>query len=303
MDPLLYTAMAAWAAFAAGAAWCAASAAQGMLPADGGAPRDLAGVPLSFRILLPLAPALRGLSGSGFFARARERIDGDLAAAGLDGKIDSREAVALAFLCPVALGIPFCGLVALARAIVPDAVPRSVAIALCALVPPLLALSPRQWIKSAVKRRHLSITKALPFVLDLLTLSVEAGMDFMAALQRSCAVRKRDALNEELSRMSREILVGTPRRKALRNMAQRARHPDLKAVATALIQSDELGVSIGAILRIQAAQMRERRFERAEKLANEAPVKMLGPLMLCIFPAVFLILLGPVMAKAAHGLF
>ena len=76
-----------------------------------------------------------------------------------------------------------------------------------------------------------------------------------------------------------------------------------EAVSAALIQADELGVSIGAILRIQSDQMRSRRFERAEKLANEAPVKMLGPLMLCIFPAVFLILLGPVMAKAAHGLF
>ena len=79
--------------------------------------------------------------------------------------------------------------------------------------------------------------------------------------------------------------------------------PDLKGVAHALIQADELGVSIGSILRIQSDQLRSRRFDRAEKLANEAPVKMLGPLMLCIFPAVFVILLGPIITQAAHNLF
>ena len=84
-------------------------------------------------------------------------------------------------------------------------------------------------------------------------------------------------------------------------MADRVKQPDLKSVSYALIQADELGVSIGAILRIQSEQLRSRRFDRAEKLAAEAPVKMLGPLMLCIFPAVFIILLGPVLAQAMKG--
>ena len=86
-------------------------------------------------------------------------------------------------------------------------------------------------------------------------------------------------------------------------MAERVRQPDLKSVAFALIQADELGVSIGTILRIQSDQLRSRRFDRAEKLASEAPVKMLGPLMLCIFPAVFIILLGPVLSQAMKGFF
>ena len=81
-------------------------------------------------------------------------------------------------------------------------------------------------------------------------------------------------------------------------MAERVRQADLRAVAFALIQADELGVSIGSILRIQSEQLRARRFDRAEKLAAEAPVKMLGPLMLCIFPAVFIILLGPIICQA-----
>ena len=88
-----------------------------------------------------------------------------------------------------------------------------------------------------------------------------------------------------------------------RNMADRVRQPDLKGVAHALIQADELGVSIGSILRIQSDQLRGRRFDRAEKLANEAPVKMLGPLLLCIFPAVLVILLMPILMQAAHNLF
>jgi tight adherence protein C len=101
--------------------------------------------------------------------------------------------------------------------------------------------------------------------------------------------------------MTREIQVGTPRRMALRNMADRVRQPDLRGVVHALVQADELGVSIGSILRIQSDQLRARRFDRAEKLAHEAPTKMLGPLMLCIFPAVFIILLGPVLSQALKG--
>ena len=94
--------------------------------------------------------------------------------------------------------------------------------------------------------------------------------------------------------MTREIQIGTPRRTALKAMANRVQLPELKTVV-----HDELGVSIGAILRIQSDQMRQRRFERAEALANKAPVKMLGPLMLCIFPATIIILLGPILLKAS----
>ncbi len=145
-----------------------------------------------------------------------------------------------------------------------------------------------------MQKRHRSIQRALPFVLDLLTLSVEAGLDFMNALQRNIERRAIDPLSEELIRVVREIQVGATRREALRAMGIRVGLSDLRQVVNALVQADELGVSIGSILRIQADQMRQRRFERAERLAHEAPVKMLGPLMLFIFPAVFIVLMGPV---------
>jgi tight adherence protein C len=97
--------------------------------------------------------------------------------------------------------------------------------------------------------------------------------------------------------------MGSPRRQALRNMADRVGQSDLTGVVHALVQADELGVSIGTILRIQSEQLRSRRFDRAERLASEAPVKMLGPLMLCIFPAVFIILLGPILMQSAGSIF
>ena len=148
-----------------------------------------------------------------------------------------------------------------------------------------------------MRTRHKSIQGALPFVLDLLTLSVEAGLDFMTSLQRNIQRRSIDPLGEELIRVVREIQLGKTRIQALRALAVRVGLSDLRSVVNSLVQADELGVSIGSILRIQSDQMRQRRFENAEKLANEAPVKMLFPLMAFIFPAVFLILLGPIIAR------
>ena len=206
---------------------------------------------------------------------------------GLDGLLTGVYIVELNFLTPVVCGGAWTALVFILSGFLPDGsffAENRILIALVGIF--IFYAYPLMWLRGTVKRRHVSIMRALPFVLDLLTLSVEAGMDFMSALQRNCERRKLDPLNEELIRMTGEIQVGTPRRTALRNMAERVRQPDLRSVAHALIQADELGVSIGSILRIQSDQLRSRRFDRAEKMANEAPVKMLGPLILCIFPAV-----------------
>jgi tight adherence protein C len=170
-------------------------------------------------------------------------------------------------------------------------------LAMCIIGPLWLSIYPAQWLRKVLAARHNSIRKSLPFVLDLLTLSVEAGMDFMTALQRNVERSRLDALAEELIRVIREIQLGKTRREALRDMSVRVDLADLRTVVNALVQADELGVSIASTLRIQSDQIRQRRFERAEKKANEAPVKMLGPLLLFIFPSVFLILLGPIVAR------
>ncbi len=296
--------IACWAACAAGFAAYAASVASEITYvtlADGR--KTERSLPLVFRMLLPFVPNIAGFASRPGFARTRQAADEMIVAAGMEGLLTGTEFVALKFLVPLTCGSAWLALVLLLGKLMPESpfAGNGIVFGLAGFL--LFYAYPLMWLRGTLKRRHLSIMRALPFVLDLLTLSVEAGMDFMGALQRNCERRKLDPLNEELIRMTREIQVGTPRRIALRNMADRVRQPDLKGVAHALIQADELGVSIGSILRIQSDQLRGRRFDRAEKLANEAPVKMLGPLLLCIFPAVLVILLMPILMQAAHNLF
>jgi len=266
MDLLSVAVMAAWTAAAVlFVAYAAAVAREVTYVTLADGRKEARQLPLAFKLLLPLTPNLFGLVRRPLFANTVASAESRLRQGGFDGLLNGEEFVALQLM----LGW-----------ILPDL-----------------------WLFAAVRRRHYAIQRALPFVLDILTLSVEAGMDFISALQRNCKTRRMDPLNEELLRMTKEIQLGASRKAALRNMAERVRQPDLKSVAFALIQADELGVSIGAILRIQSEQLRARRFDRAEKLAAEAPVKMLGPLMLCIFPAVFIILLGPVLSQALKGMF
>lgn len=265
--------------------------------------RTARALPPAVRLLLPLAPNLSRMASGAAFRKSREAADRMIVSAGLEGLLTGAEFVALKFLMPAVCGTAWAVFVLLLGAAMPDSFVSANAVPLIAAGVLWAYVYPLSWLRGALRRRHLSIQRALPFVLDLLTLSVEAGLDFMSALQRNCERRRLDALNEELMRMMREIQLGTPRRVALANMADRVRQPDLRCVCNALVQADELGVSIGPILRIQSDQLRGVRFDRAEKLANEAPVKMLGPLMLCIFPAVFVILLGPILMQAAKGLF
>ena len=296
--------IACWALCAAGLAAYAASVAREITYvtlADGR--KTERRLPLIVRLLLPLAPNLRHFAGGRHFASARAQADQMIVSGGLEGLLTGTEFVALKFLMPIVCGTLWTVFVFLLSGLLPKSFIADNRVLLSFMGALLFYVYPISWLRGTVKQRHLAIMRALPFVLDLLTLSVEAGMDFMSALQRNCERRKLDPLNEELIRMTREIQVGTPRRVALRNMAERVRQPDLRSVVHALVQADELGVPIGAILRIQSDQLRSRRFERAERLANVAPVKMLGPLMLCIFPAVFIILLGPILQQASKSIF
>ena len=259
-------------------------------------------IPLIFRLLLPFVSNLSRVVMRPAFAKARANADWMIVACGLEGLLTGAEFMALKVLVPLVCGSVCAVLVLSLCALAPDSFLSSNSILLVLMGYLYFYAYPLIWLRSTLKKRHFSIMLALPFVLDLLTLSVEAGMDFMSALQRNCERRRLDPLNEELIRMTREIQMGIARRVALRNMADRVRQPDLKAVAFALIQADELGVPIGPILRIQSEQLRTRRFDRAERLANEAPVKMLGPLLLCIFPAVLIVLLAPIILEAVKNI-
>jgi tight adherence protein C len=287
-----------WGACAAGLAWYCGLAVRQITYvtlADGRTAERK--IPLMFRLLLPWAPNVFPLVRGKALEKPRERIARRLISAGFEGLFSADEILALTVLLPVVMGVAWIGFVLLCAAAAPGAFLLKARPGLCVIGILWLHFYPILWLRSRRARRHHSIRRALPFTLDLLTLSVEAGMDFMTALQRNVTRARIDALNEELIRVLREIQIGKTRRQALRDLSTRVDLADLRSVVNALVQADELGVSIGTILRIQSDQIRQKRFDRAERLANEAPVKMLFPLMFFIFPAVFLILLGPVVVQ------
>lgn len=294
--------IACWAVSAALFAWYSIGVARQITYvtlADGR--RQERSLPMLFRLLLPVAPNLKPLMNGAGMARARENANANLVTGGYEGLLEGWEFLSLKLLLPLCLS-PFWILMIHGAA---KAAPMMAKfeIPLDTIGVLLFMVYPSVWLRKAVAARQRAILRSLPFVLDLLTLSVEAGMDFMSALQRNVERRKLDPLGEELVRVIREIQLGNPRREALKAMSKRVALPDLRSVVNALVQADELGVSIGAILRIQSDQIRQRRFDRAEKLANEAPVKLLGPLLLFIFPTVFLILLGPVIYRLYQQMF
>ena len=160
---------------------------------------------------------------------------------------------------------------------------------------------PDRWLRDQVIKRHLLITRALPYNLDLLTLSVEAGLDFTAALAKVVERGRKGPLLDELALVLRQLKMGKTRAESLKMMVERVNLSALTTFVGALIQADKMGTPLGKVLRIQSAQLRVERSQRAEKLAGEAPVKMLGPLILCIMPTVFLILFGPVIFQFKFG--
>lgn len=156
---------------------------------------------------------------------------------------------------------------------------------------------PAMNLNERANKRQKSIALQLPNTLDLLTISVEAGLDFMSAMRRVVEKHPLGPLKEELERFFKQTELGRPRREALREMANRVQLADLNAVISSLIQADRLGVSIGPVLSTQSDMIRIRRAQRCEKAAGEAPVKMLAPLMICILPSVFIMILAPVIIQ------
>lgn len=148
------------------------------------------------------------------------------------------------------------------------------------------------WLGSKIRGRKANVIKALPDALDLLTICVEAGLGFDQAVQK-VSEKWDNELSRAFGRMLQEIRLGKTRREALRDMSSRIDVNDMTSFIAAVIQSEQLGVSMAKVLRIQSDQMRVRRRQRAEEKARQAPVKMLFPLVFLIFPSIFIVLLGP----------
>ena len=162
-------------------------------------------------------------------------------------------------------------------------------------------LVPQMLLTSKVKKRKKAILLAMPSALDLLTISVEAGLSFDAALAR-VAEKYENPLTAEITQVLNEVRLGRPRIEALEDMARRCKVEELTNFVQAVVQSEQLGVGIANVLRIQSEEIRRRRRQRAEEQGQKAPLKMLFPMVGCIFPTLFIVLLGPAVVEVAHTL-
>jgi tight adherence protein C len=153
-------------------------------------------------------------------------------------------------------------------------------------------LAPEIWLSRRIRARQKGVLLAVPDTLDLLTISVRAGLSFDGALAK--VVEKTNGpLADEFRRALAEVRVGKTRRDALRDVSTRTDVPALTNFIGAIIQAEQLGVSISKVLQVQSEQLRIERRQRAEELAAKAPIKMLFPLVGCIFPSMFIVILGP----------
>jgi tight adherence protein C len=151
---------------------------------------------------------------------------------------------------------------------------------------------PTLWLRQKVNERRREIQKGLPDAMDLLVIAVDAGLGFDAALAR-VVEKYKNALSDEFAKVLREVSLGRPRLEAMDEMGRSSGVEDLHNFIQAIIQSEQFGTGIGKILRIQADEMRRKRRQRAQELAAQATLKMLLPMVGCIFPTLWIVLLGP----------
>ncbi len=253
---------------------------------------------LSSSVLSRLMPSTGGLASigqkltpAGYVERAKHKIvrSGDRSPNAVDRFLVVRVVTAIAapvlFLAVFFLA-PFKGFMAFA---------------LASLVGAVVFLWPDVRLSRAVEARELRITRELPSVLDLLTISVEAGLGFDQAVDRVIA-NVPGPLTDEFRRMLGETRAGMSRADAIRAMEARIDLPNVRSFLLAIIQADTFGVSIGRVLRAQAEEARIKRRQEAQERAMKAPVKMLLPIVFCIFPALFVVVLVPAVINIMNEL-
>ena len=245
-------------------------------------------VPLRERALLPIAAGLTGLGRRftpvGYVDGVRQKFI--YAGRGTTDSIDR-------FLAIRVISIAFIPLVIIFVMIWnPMQLKGTLQLAVLGLLIAICWMGPDARLNREVEERQKELRQRLPDVLDLLTISVEAGLGFDQALDRTISAVP-GALSDEFSRMLGETRAGATRADAMRALEQRTNVPELRSFVLAILQADSFGVSIGRVLRAQADEMRIKRRQLAQERAQKAPVKMLIPMVFCIFPALFVIVLGP----------
>ena len=242
-------------------------------------------LPLFERTLRPLATRLSGLAQRFASPQKVSRTEKRLSMAGNPGDLRTIDFLGLKLVVAALLGVGFLAFGLLTGSAGFGFV---AAIALGALG----FFMPEIWLSRRIKKRQKAILLAVPDTLDLLTISVRAGLSFDGALAK--VVEKVEGpLSDEFRRSLAEIRVGKVRREALRDIVGRTDVPALSSFIGAIVQAEQLGVPIAKVLQVQSEQLRIERRQRAEEAAAKAPIKMLFPLVGCIFPSMFIVILGP----------
>ena len=243
--------------------------------------------PLMDRTLRPL---MRRLSGIGTRLTSRERVgrtESKLAEAGYPNGLRTIDFMGLKVVAAIVvsgLAVLLFGL-ALHSGASSTLIFSGVALVVGFFVPDY-------WLTTRIRARQKAILLAIPDVLDLLTISVKAGLGFDAALGK--VIEKTEGpLTDEFRRALAEVRIGKPRREALKELVARTNVPALTNFIGAIVQAEQLGVAIANVLEVQSEQLRIARRQRAEEMAAKAPIKMLFPLVGCIFPSMFIVILGP----------
>jgi tight adherence protein C len=244
------------------------------------------GESFSKRILAPVITCLAERLSRFTPQSTLQMMEERLVMAGGVGKLSVEQFFLLCVFLAVALPIMIGGFLATVHAPLNKVVGLSMISFVVGLIFPILLLNQK------IAARKMSMQRDLPDILDLLTVSVEAGLGFDGALAK-LAEKMKGALVEEFNRVLQEIRMGLSRREALSAMGRRCDVPDVSLFTTSLVQADQLGVSIGNVLRVQSASIRDKRKQRAEEKAMKAPIKMMLPLVMFIFPTIFIVLLGP----------
>ena len=246
-----------------------------------------------------MRPLMRRLSGIGTRFTSRDRVgrtEGRLAEAGYPYGLRTIDFMGLKVVAALAVsGLTF---LVVGVAMGPPSF-SSLLIALGALA--IGFFVPDYWLVTRIRARQKAILLAIPDTLDLLTISVKAGLGFDAALGK--VVEKTEGpLTDEFRRAMAEVRIGKPRRDALKEMVGRTNVPALTNFIGAIVQAEQLGVAIANVLEVQSEQLRIERRQRAEEMAAKAPIKMLFPLVGCIFPSMFIVILGPAMILIVNNL-
>ncbi len=244
--------------------------------------------PFTQRVLVPILQRIGELSSGFTPQKVLEDTTRKLEIAGNPGRIDAATFLASRFVVAIFFG----GIILLVGLFSPNKWPLAQTLLVALLFTVIGFFFPQLWLQSRINARQKEIRKAMPDALDLLTICVEAGLGFEAAMSK-VSEKWQNQLSLALLRAIREIQLGKARRDAMRDMADRIGISEMTSFVAAIIQSEILGVSLAKVLRIQSDQMRVRRRQLAEEQAHQAPVKMILPLAFLIFPSIFIILLTP----------